>query len=451
MPVNVLQLKAHQKRRKRSALSVQTLLYELSYIFLWIFIFVVPFEEQFPPENSHGIAISRWFGLAAACFTFGRILVTKRVRRLAALHFCFALFVLWAALSITWSIVPDDTLMRVGTYVQLLVFVWLIWELAQTEERCVGLLYAYVFGTCVPAFSTIQNMFMDRSAAELRNAAGIQNWDVQRYTAGFINENDLGLLLVLSIPMTIYLLSRRKSGFLGYLCWIQLCLAIGATLLTGSRASLLTMTISFSIIPLCFSQMSHGRRLILLTGVAGMLIAAVFVIPQDTWERLLSIGTEFTKGTLTHRTNIWAAGIDVFRNHALLGVGAGAFGTSVRSILDIPYVSHNTFLSVLVELGTLGFLIFLILLVGLLMGLRSLPRYEMRFWSVVLVSWAVGVSSLTWEYRKPTWILFGLLAAHVAARRVPVKIRRPQYTTMYMPQPITTLAPPVSEYLSEVE
>jgi hypothetical protein len=29
----------------------------------------------------------------------------------------------------------------------------------------------------------------------------------------------------------------------------------------------------------------------------------------------------------------------------------------------------------------------------------------------------VGVSALTWEYHKTTWVLFGLLTAHVYSRR----------------------------------
>jgi hypothetical protein len=33
------------------------------------------------------------------------------------------------------------------------------------------------------------------------------------------------------------------------------------------------------------------------------------------------------------------------------------------------------------------------------------------------LTWTIGVSALTWEYRKPTWLLFGLLAAHVYSRR----------------------------------
>jgi O-antigen ligase len=438
-------------RALSSARSLGDVLYQLAYFFLWVFIFAVPFEEQFPPEVPHDIALSRWFGLAAGCLAFFRILITRHPRRPSILHGWMFVFVLWAGMSTGWSVAPDDTAIRVGTYVQLLIMVWLIWELAPTESRCIGLFYAYVFGTCVPALSTVHNFILNRSTADLRAATGIVSLDTDRFTAGHINENDLGLLLVLSVPLAVYLLTRKKSGLLGYLCWLQLAAAIMAILLTGSRASLISLGFAFLIVPLSLAKMSHARKSALLSGLAGACTGAVFFVPRETWDRLLTIGTALTEGSFTHRTSIWAAGVDVFRNNPLCGVGAGAFGTSVRSLLDVPYVSHNAFLSVLVELGTIGAMIFFVLLVSLLFSALHMPKFEKRLWIVLLLSWAVGVSSLTWEYRKPTWILFGLLVTHFAATYVPVTKWRARCNQMYLPQRARTWTPAGSEYLPELE
>jgi O-antigen ligase len=85
--------------------------------------------------------------------------------------------------------------------------------------------------------------------------------------------------------------------------------------------------------------------------------------------------------------------------------------------VDIPYVAHNTFLSVLVELGIVGALLLGGLLVSAFRSALRMPSLERCLWVALLLTWSVGVSSLTWEYRKPTWFLFGILAAHVYARR----------------------------------
>jgi len=138
--------------------------------------------------------------------------------------------------------------------------------------------------------------------------------------------------------------------------------------------------------------------------------------PESSWRRFSQTGSEMTEGTMTHRTVIWAAGLAAFRDHAFLGVGSGSYATTVLRAVDVYYVAHNTFLSVLVELGVLGELLFLMLLAVMFTSILRMPKLERRLWTVLFLTWAVGVSALTWEYRKPTWLLFGLFAAQLCAR-----------------------------------
>lgn len=96
-------------------------------------------------------------------------------------------------------------------------------------------------------------------------------------------------------------------------------------------------------------------------------------------------------------------------------MGSGAYPEAVRPDIGAPalaghqYVAHNTYLSVLVECGLVGFTFF-----GLLLGVLAafvwiMPHAERALWSVMLAAWAVGATTLTWEHRKPGWLLFGLI------------------------------------------
>jgi hypothetical protein len=87
---------------------------------------------------------------------------------------------------------------------------------------------------------------------------------------------------------------------------------------------------------------------------------------------------------------------------------AGAYPELVAPVLGRPsgggrFVAHNTFLSVLVEDGIIGFGIFcwtLALLVATIRAMLPLPR---ACWAIVLAVWAVGVMAGSWEYYKETW------------------------------------------------
>jgi O-antigen ligase len=323
----------------------------------------------------------------------------------------------WAALSILWTMDWDSTATRVGTYLQSLVAVWLIWELAVPETRVLGLYQSYVFGTLICSIRTLGNFMMGRTAAQVYAAKGQTIWNEARYTISGLNENDLGLMLALSLPMTFYLLARRKRPLIALLLWLQLITCITCILLTGSRGALLATCTSLVMFPLIMSGLPRWQRIASIIAFMVVLAGGAYLVPEETWRRLLLLTTEVSEGTLTHRTVIWAAGLEAFRNHAFLGVGAGAYAPVVLRVVDIPYVAHNTFLSVLVELGVVGALLLFMLLASMVYCAIRMQYLDRCLWMTLLVTWTVGVSALTWEYRKPTWLLFGLLAAHAFSRR----------------------------------
>ena len=58
-----------------------------------------------------------------------------------------ALFSGWCAVSAQWSPEPEVAVVRAGTYLQLLLFVWLMCELADKPQRLKSLMRAFVLGT----------------------------------------------------------------------------------------------------------------------------------------------------------------------------------------------------------------------------------------------------------------------------------------------------------------
>jgi hypothetical protein len=301
----------------------------------------------------------------------------------------------------------------------------MIWELAATESRVQGLLQSYVLGALVCSLITIRNFLIGRTAAQLAADTGRNVWEESRYSISGINANDLGLMIALSIPILVYLLALRKGWLVKTLCWVQLVAGFTAILLTASRGSLLAAVVGLGMLPLTMTRLPRWQKFGSLAACAGLLACAAYLVPASSWKRITELGSQLSEGTLTNRTTIWAAGLDAFRDHAFLGVGSGAYGVTIVKTANYSYitgsaaaaVAHNTFISVLVELGVVGALLGFAFLAASLYCVLRLKKLERRLWIMLLLTWTVGVAALTWEYRKPTWLVFGLLAAHVYAQR----------------------------------
>jgi len=318
-----------------------------------------------------------------------------------------ALFVVLAAVSYLWSLYPEGTQEQAFTYLQLFAMVWLIWELSSRAQQQIRLMQAYVLGTFISGIDTVYKFLSHQESA------------YQRYAGANLNANDLGLIMALSIPVSYYLLIQTK-GWMAWVYRLQLVLAGTTILLTASRGATLATLVALPIVPLTQARLTSRQRIALLLTVSFFVCGALLFVPATSWERLSTTPNELTHGTYTGRTVIWRAGWEIFRAHPFFGIGANAFRLVVCRVLAEPIrldehdpaqPAHNTFLSVLVEQGVIGFAVFCALLGVLALSLRALPPFPQRMWIVCMAVWIVGVSSLTWEIQKSTWFFFGLLMA----------------------------------------
>lgn len=407
---------------------------KLAFASLWLLTFAIPWEDAITIPGFGTSA--RLIGVVAVVLGALAILEKGTLRRPAPGHFMMVLFVISAAGSYLWSLYPEGTLTQTVTYIQLLILVWLIWELCPGVGEQKQLLQAYVLGTFVSGGDTIYKFLSHQEAA------------YRRYAGSGLDANDLGLMMALSIPVSYYLLIQEK----GPMVWVyrlQLVLAGTTTLLTASRGATLACLVALAIVPLTHARLTPRKKVALLITLVLLVASVLSFVPESSWERLSTVPNEVEHGTLTGRRVIWKAGWEIFREHPYLGIGSNAFRLIVSRVLAEPIrlddpdspapPAHNTFLSVLVEQGVIGFSIFCAMLAVLGSSLTTLPPFPQKLWIVVLGVWAVGVSSLTWEMRKPTWFFFGLLMAQcgsmgqkrIAARKL-ARVTDHQPSTLHL-------------------
>jgi O-antigen ligase len=287
---------------------------------------------------------------------------------------------------------------------QLFAMAWLIWEFCRTRRALLGLMAAYLAGCTASSVWTVVRAALNQQTNYRRFA-----------TAGF-DPNDLGVTLALAIPMALYLASRTR-GLTPWLCRAAAALSIGGVLLTASRTALVAAVAAFLFSVLTWRRSTWSNRISSVALLALFALGTVRMAPPASRQRLATLPGELAGGTFHDRTRIWKAGVRLLERHAPLGIGAGAYPDAVapaigRSpILRQPYTAHDTFLSVLVETGAAGLLLFVALLLLLAFFAWMMAPWERALWLTSLLVWVVGVSTLTWEHRKPTWLLFALIMA----------------------------------------
>ena len=375
----------------------------VAFALLWLTIFAIPWENVLTIEGVG--TLSRIIGLGAAGAGLLAAVLGGGVRRPGPLLWTATAFAAWNGLSLFWTIDAELSMLRVFTYAQLLLLVWLIGEYAPEPAAVRGLMLAYVLGASISAANTVLNYRTGSETTYLR------------YAAFNFDSNDLGLILVLGVPLAWYLVLSDERPLVRWAAALYLPLASIGVLLTASRGAFLAAVAAASIVAWTFWRLRHRARMLVLGAVVASAVGAMVLVPETSWRRLSTIKTEVGAGTMNQRREIWEAGAQAFPASSVLGVGAGAFRIAVEPRLGVQRAAHNAFVGILVEAGVVGFGVFCVMLAAALALVSGMPPLERRLWIVLGAAWTIGVMSLSWEHRKPTWVMLGLLGAHAAAMR----------------------------------
>ena len=367
----------------------------LAYWLSLLFIFTVPWEAVV--ENPVLGSASKMIGLALAAIWVATVATTGRIRRPAPFHLAVFLLFIWNAVSIFWSANADRTFEHLITWAQLAIMVFILWDLLDTRVALLAGLQMYILGAYVVIGNTLVNYLSGTT------------FYYERFSAVGTNPDDLGMVLALGIPVAWYLTNSQNTGSRSLVQkWINYAyipVALAGIALSGTRTALIAALpgVIFGLVSITRIGIWAKSAIVLV------FISATFIltplIPQASFDRLGTVGTEMTQGDWNGRIELWSQGLASFAEHPILGIGSNMY----RSVNVEGKVAHNSFLSVLVELGLVGLILFLIVLAIVISQAARQSPWDSAFWFSVLAVWAIGAFTLTWEYRKPTWLFLCLI------------------------------------------
>ncbi len=324
---------------------------------------VQPESAGFIEPAQEGNSISRFIWLGVYVVTLSLVAVRwkrfvyadLRSRRLLLLMALLLLLLVGLAFaSILWSAAPEVTLRRsialVGTTVIGIYFAmrYSVGEQLRLLAWALGIaaLLSLLFALVLPSY-------------------GISSGEHEGAWKGiFDHKNTFGRIMALS-ALVFLLLGVRGSGY-HRVAWASFFgLSVGLLLLSDSKTAQIIFLALLVLVPLC--NVLRWR----LTWAVSLPIALVLV--GGGLAALLLYNAEVVLGfvgrdaTLTGRTQLWAAVLEMIRESPWLGYGYGAFwqGWEGKSAYvwyaahKAPH-AHNGFLDLWLDLGLLGILVFVL-------------------------------------------------------------------------------------------
>ena len=370
----------------------------LAHIFVWLFVFTVPWQNMLVLPGVG--TVSALAGAMAIVATVLNLALSGRVRPFIGFHWAALSFFIWVFLSAFWAVARAESVLKdVGTYFQILVMLWAMWQASSSRDRVLSLLQAFVLGAYVAAGDTIINYLTGVGFRE----------EAERFSATGFDPNDLGAVLALALPMAWYLASTAPRGIWRWINRLYLMVGTVGILLTGSRGAMIATIVALAVIPWTLTHIRRGLRIAaIVIMIAGGLVAVQFV-PTELFERLSTTGSEISEGTLNNRLRVWKAGLAEVPARPFHGYGpAGWYPTLGLRIGNVA--PHNTWLAILVEQGLVGLTLFLSMFAALIARLLTLPVFERRAGLIQLSTLVIAITPLGWQQHKASWLILALVA-----------------------------------------
>ena len=353
----------------------------------WSDVFLLPYHVQFTRPLSV-LALLVWMFSAR---------IGNRARRMGGAILAMFLFVAFVPVNFLFTEDPERTSRRVLSYYGLFLLAIFLRQAVQSWQTYQFLLKALVAG-CAVSLAGVTYSFL----------RGLDLGD-GRYSAPRMDPNDLAGQLAFSIPVATYLLFRRTKGSMLLLAYLPL--AVTGILLTASRAGMVVLALVVLYPLSALMRLSFRVRATVVVAVVASSLAVMSVAPGISFSRLRTTNDEINRLDMNGRGAILTAGMELFWQNPVLGVGAGAFSSAVNGGSRIA--AHDTYLEVLVEHGALGLFLFAAVSLTLAAVVRSYAAEDRKMWFFVLAALTVMSFTLSWENREMTWLLWGLCASYV--------------------------------------
>lgn len=259
--------------------------------------------------------------------------------------------------------------------------------------------------------------------------AGYQVYFMKEWRGWGFGGHSLNLASLLSIMTPMYAVIMFDDTFykkMKQLCTVALVCCVVGLIAGKSRGAWLTLGIILPLVS-CY-YLAKSKKSLVICLVIVLAVGAGFASSKQYKKRLLSIGNTTTDVSNADRIRVWQSCFKMISDYPIYGVGLGNFkkiyngnGYRLKSTVQDLAHSHNNYLQLWSEGGTIGFIGFMVMSLFILLRnfrlwWKTKSPYYLMIWGPWLGFMIFGMFDLIIDHSaitKAWWFLLGMMLVFV--------------------------------------
>jgi len=197
---------------------------------------------------------------------------------------------------------------------------------------------------------------------------GFTDWGISGPPGWFHNSGEFAIQMLLFLMMSGAIVLGIKhywSKFKSFIFYLMPFTALISIIGASSRGAQLALFAAC-----IWLVLRSDKKLVTIFIVLIVIVLAYFFLPDEQITRFQNMGND---NTSLQRMAYWDVGFEIWQKYPILGVGYGNWLVYIQHTypegigpLQYHQLSHNIFIQVIADLGTVGLLLFLLMIVYIL-------------------------------------------------------------------------------------
>lgn len=340
--------------------------------------------------------------------------------RVSAEFFLYLAWIIWGLTGFAVSRYPKVVTGTILTLSQILIMTFIVMGATYHRRALTLNLLAVLAGVFIVGFHSFVTGEYSKPEDPGGRVAGIA-----------LNANAFGFLMVMGtiVLMYLWMIPHRHPWLWHIVLMVAMALAAAGTILSGSRAAILSMVVLY----LCWGFFCYRADMFRRPKVLGAVVVAVLVCMAmfsslyvgSLAEKRFGSAVKFMQaggsgdGSVGTRWQMYKDGWEIIQKNPIAGVGLEnfIFNASQR------YVAHSEYLEVISDTGIVGGIIYFSIFVVLWIRAGKIAKYTRditqfriaRLVRAVLIVIMISNFSRWYFYDKLAWTIFACFIGYTTA------------------------------------